>query len=299
MPNELKYKKFEDMPSRQMFSPEEIANGDLQQFMEKLNELQPETVETVASSNDVPEGWGVGVIQIAETRDVEETDSDTGIVTKSKKRIPTRVIVWPVPTIAVLQTDAQGMAFVMAAVQKEMAHQIARPFRSSELSAEEAMREAPTSIVDFATRRAAESQFKVFNDLAAAAISMLKEAAGKHPFVKRISKPQLREVLESAASAKAMAPDLEELGLWDQTLDVLIGFAEKAELSSQVFHDWKAKRHNVETLDIGTIDLDGLKLAEVKTETQADGDSAEAQTVTSEDVGSVEEVIGEEAPAEA
>lgn len=253
---ELKYKSFDDMPSRQVFSPEEIEAGDLTQYMNKLSELQPETVDTVASSADVPAGWGVAVIQIAETRDMENEDGST-----SKKRVPTRVIVWPVPTLAALQADAQGMQFVMGAVQKEMAHQIARPFRSSDLSVEEAMREAPANIGDFATRRAAESQFKVFNELAGGAIAMLKETAGNHPFVKRLSKPMLREVLESSGAANAMAADLEKIGLWDKTLDVLINFAEKQELSSQVFHDWKAKRHEVETLDLGAIDLGGLNLA--------------------------------------
>ena len=132
MSTELKYKSFDDMPSRAMFSPEEIAAGDLGAFLTKLQELAPDTVETVASESETPEGWGVGVIQIAETRDISETD-DKGVVTVSKKRVPTRVIVWPVPTIAVLQTDPQGLQFVMAAVHKEMAHQIARPFRQSGL----------------------------------------------------------------------------------------------------------------------------------------------------------------------
>jgi len=291
MSNELKYKKFEDMPSRAVFSPDEIANGDLVQFMTKLNELAPDTVETIASAEEPAEGWGVAVIQIAETRDIEEVN-DKGIVTKSKKRVPTRVVIWPVPTIAALQSDPQGLSFVTAAVQKEMAHQIARPFRSSDLSAEEAMREAPASIADFATRRAAESQFKVFNELASAAMAMLKEAAGKHPFIKRISKVMLREVLESSASAKAMAPDLETLGLWDTTLDTMIQFAEQAEMSSQVFHDWKEKRHNVETIDIGTINLDGLALTVASDD--EDDDEAETETITAEDVGEVEQVLGEE-----
>ncbi len=293
MTTELKYKSFDDMPSRAVFSPEEIESGELGAFLTKLQELAPDTIETIASEAETPEGWGVAVIQIAETRDVKDIGEDgKELETTSKKRIPTRVIVWPVPTIAALQTDPQGMSFVMAAVQKEMAHQIARPFRSSELSAAEAMREAPASIADFATRRAAESQFKVFNELAGAVITMLKEATKDDPFIKRLGKPMLREVLESAGAAKAMAAHLEEQGLWDQTLDIMIQFAEKAEMSSQVFHDWKAKRHNVETLQLGSIDLSTLALPVAKPEGEA-----ELETITADDVGNVEDVLGNEPSA--
>lgn len=253
--SDLKYKSFDDMPARMVFSPEEITNGTLSAYMEKAQELAPDSIEVIASDAEQPDGWGVMVSTVSETRDVTD---ESGTVTK--KRIAFRQLVWPVPTIEALMSDPQGIAFVTGAVQKEMAHQIARPFRDATTPAAEAMREAPATIQDYATRRAAESQFKVFNEMAASAIAMLKEVAGNHPFIKRLSKAMLREVLESAGASKAMAPDLEEAGLWDKTLDTLIQTAEGAEMSSQVFHDWKAKRHEVETLDLGTIDLGALKL---------------------------------------
>lgn len=251
--NELKYKSFDDMPPRVMFGPEEIENGTLGTYMEKLQELKPENVELIVSDAETPEGWGVAVVTVAETKPVTD---EAGTVTR--QRIPTRVIVWPMPTVEVLTSDAQGFMFIAAAVQKEMAHQLARPFRDSSVAADDAKREAPLSIADYATRRAAESQFKVYNELATAAINMVKDAAPNHPFAKRLTKPMLREVLESAAAARAMAPDLEEAKLWDSILVVLAKFAEKQEMSSQIFLDWAAKRHNVETLNLGAIDLSAL-----------------------------------------
>jgi hypothetical protein len=255
MANELKYKSFDDLPERIVFTPEQVESGELAAYLEKLQELKPETVELVASDSEPQAGWGVAVIQVSKTQDVK---TDEGV---KKMRVPTRVLIWPVPTLAALLADAQGSTFVTAAVNKEIAHQIARPFRDTDANADDAKREAPASIIDFATRRANESVFKVFNELASAAIAALKDSpAGKHPFIKRLAKPMFREVLESAAAANAMAPDLENLGLWDKALDMLITYAEAKDLSSQIFHDWKARRTETTTFELGAIDLAGLEM---------------------------------------
>jgi len=242
-------KTFDDVPQRRIFggTSQELIEGA--GYAGQVQAVAPDGLPVVEFKEDWPTGYGMLIQVLSQEVTVQENGEAV------KRRNPTSIVIWPVPTRELLLTTDEGKSFLDEAVNKELAHRCVRPLRgvTAPLTV---IGELPRSVHDFAvSTRGSGGIYKPFNDLSGPVLKSLKS---NNDAFKVFTPQMLRECLEYASRAKSLYPQHEEHGLFVMVLDIFIQTAAANQIPTDLFEDWKATR---DTKESEAIDFDGIDLS--------------------------------------
>ena len=205
---------------KRYFSPDEVLTLGVNYF----NAVQ-DVAETIASNFDVdseegfPEGFGLAIIPISERQD--------------GKNVVTSVVAAAVPTLAQIQATDGGTAFIDEMLQNALMTKVANAARPKDGQVGAPV--LPKSVADFMEGARRES-LKGYQAVAMIFVKKMKKKG-----MKTLTPVQLRECLQSAATANQYYPNVSQT-FWEKLANGIIQLGEKKKLDMQPVKHWLETR---------------------------------------------------------
>ena len=247
------------------FKPEELVNAseEIAKIMQ-IPVIAKGTVKALRNfkeDEELPENYGMWILPISKTIKIDGEG----------KRKAVGVVFAGVPDLSAVGEHEKGEAFVREVVSEYFAAKVSNSVRPRGDSAK-VTGIMPCKIEEFLENRKTHGSMKTFNELADDYVTFLKEKG-----LKRVTKPILRQILQSKLFAESIYSKMEADGKWLDLLDHMVKTAEARKLDTAVFDDWRENRDEYETDEEDDIDMDDMSLL------FSDEDEEDAETETADD----------------
>lgn len=226
---------------------EAVENRDLQ-IVSNINDLQEVLIEGPTEDN-FPRGFEIQV------QGLRRGQTGTNL-----PRVLIGMTMFAVPAFETVYNyidkdtkEPEGFNFIVDAVRSEYSAKIANAVRPGHNETKLKTENLPIRVTDFIANRRRGDDFKTFNEVSAMLINALKKLG-----LGSITKPALRQVLQSKASAAALYQSIDDR-VWQKLLDIAIAKAASDGLSIASLESWKETRETASLIDeVDNITLDNL-----------------------------------------
>lgn len=226
---------------------EYVAPGSLADNVQRIGSVMQATqllglplTHNYDPSEEIPEGYGIGIIPIPRNKGATE------------KREVCGVCIGIVPDVTLVRETDGGEQFMRDNITRALLGKLANAVRGV-IDNEEV--NPPATVADFITNARAAESLDAFNKVHVSVLAALKQTG-----LTGLNKGKFRRVLEIAAYAEQMYPNVAQTQ-WEGVIDMLLNLAADAGMDPGAMASWKRTRTAATQASTDTFDLTALNAA--------------------------------------